>query len=383
MVVVFVITNLSVGGAETMLLKLLQKLDRERYKPTVISLVGVGEIGGRIKSLNIPVFALGMSRGVPNPLSFFRLVRVLKRIKPDVIHTWMYHADLLGGLSARMAGCARVVWCIRNGDLSKDKTSVLTRVVVRVCASLSKYIPSYIVSCSHRASEIHVSLGYPMQKMLVIPNGFDLERFVPDPQSRMDVRAELGLPPEAPLVGLIARFDPQKNHFGFVEAAGMVCAVLPQAHFVLAGEGVDCLNLELTDAIAAHGLQKHVHLLGRRNDMPRLMASLDVLASSSAYGEAFPNVLGEAMACGVPCVVTDVGDSSEIVGRAGIVVPRDNMVELADGLLAILRLSSEEKIAISREARNRVSENYEIGRVVKSYEALFDQVFSEIEKRGL
>lgn len=304
--IVFIITGLSTGGAEMMLLKVLERLDRQRFAPHVISLTTLGELAPHIAALGIPVDSVGMKPGLPSPSGFFRLVRLLKRLNPDVVHTWMYHADLLGGLAARLAGVSSIGWCIRNSNLDKDKTKLSTRAVVSLCASISKWVPSRILSCSEKARQVHVACGYAAEKMVVVPNGFDLSQFKPDLDARFRVRAELGLTDQTPLVGLIGRFDPQKNHAGFFEAAGVLHRRMPQVHFVLAGQGVDLSNAALMQTITQAGVLANTHLLGLRNDIPALMATLDVLASSS-YGEAFPNVLGEAMACGVPCAVTDVG----------------------------------------------------------------------------
>ncbi|BDB71963.1 glycosyl transferase [Comamonas thiooxydans] len=369
--IVLVITNLATGGAETMLLKLLQQIDRSRFTPTVISLIGLGEVGPKIQALNIPVHSLGMSRGVPNPLVVLRLAKLLRQLQPDVVHTWMYHADLLGGLAARLARCKRVIWGIHHSNLSKTENKRSTLWVVKACALLSHSVPTQIASCSQRAKEVHAAVGYAADKLHVIPNGFDLSRFVPDVAARASVRAELGLAADTPLVGLIARFDSQKNHFGFVEAAAQVHAQMPDVHFLLAGTGVDAANTALNSAIAVKGLQAHIHLLGRREDVPCLMASLDVLASSS-HGEAFPNVLGEAMACGVPCVVTDVGDSAEIVGDTGRVVAAGDMAGLARGLVDVLRLLPEKRTVLGEQARARIAAQYEIGYVARLYQAFYE-----------
>lgn len=372
-----IITNLATGGAETMLLKLLQQLDRNRFTPTVISLMGVGEIGPRISALGIPVHDLGMQRGVlPGPVVMWRLVQLLRKSKPDVVHTWMYHSDLLGGVAARLLGCKRVVWGIRHSNLSPAENKHTTLWVVKLCAALSKVVPTFILSCSHRASEVHAAVGYAANKLHVIPNGFDLHQFVPDSSARISVRSELGLSSDAPLVGLVARYDSQKNHVGFVEAAALLHARMPQVQFVLAGQNVDGSNTVLVDAIAQKGLQQHVHLLGRRSDIPRLMASFDVLASSS-HGEAFPNVLGEAMACGVPCVVTDVGDSAEIVGNTGRVVSAGDMASLANGLFDVLALPVVQRAALGEQARLRVAVEYDISHVAALYMAFYERVMAE------
>ena len=370
--IAFIITGLSTGGAEMMLLKLLEQLDRNRFSPQVISLTTLGEIGPRIAALGIPVEAIGMAPGLPDPLGFFRLVRRLRRIKPDVVHTWLYHADLLGGLAARLAGIPAIGWCIRNSNLDKDQTRLATRLVVRLCASLSSRVPAKILSCSEEARRIHVALGYAAEKMQVVPNGFDLARFKPDDAARSAVRAELGIADSTPLVGLIGRFDPQKNHAGFFAAANALQRRMPDAHFVLAGRGIEKDNAALMQSIDKAGVLVNTHLLGLRDDVPRLMAALDVLASSSSYGEAFPNVLGEAMACGVPCVVTDVGDSAYIVGDTGRVVAAGDMAAFAAALEDLLTLPLAEKAALGERARARVAEHFRIETVTRQYEDFYE-----------
>lgn len=374
--VVFIITGLSTGGAEMMLFKVLERLDRQRFVPHVISLTTLGELAPRIAALGVPVDAVGMKPGFPSPSGFFRLVQLLRNLNPDVVHTWMYHADLLGGLAARLAGVSPVGWCVRNSNLDKGKTKFSTRAVVRLCASISRWVPSRILLCSEKARQVHVGCGYTAEKMLVVPNGFDLSQFKPDPDARHRVRSELGISDQTPLVGLIGRFDPQKNHLGFFEAAAVLYRHMPQAHFVLAGQGVDSRNAALMQSIAQAGVLANTHLLGLRNDMPALMATLDVLVSSSSYGEAFPNVLGEAMACGVPCAVTDVGDSAYIVGDTGRVVASGNMVGLAQALADILQLPAAERLALGEAARNRVATHFEIGHITRQYEAFYADMVS-------
>ena len=369
--IVFIITGLSTGGAEMMLFKVMERLDRHRFAPHVISLTTLGELAPRIAALGIAVDAIGMKPGLPSPLGFLRLVRLIKRLKPDVVHTWMYHADLLGGLAARLAGVSAVAWCIRNSNLDKDKTKYSTRAVVGLCALISKWVPSRILSCSEKARQVHVGCGYAAWKMVVVPNGFDLSQFKPDSDARSRVRAELGITDQTPLVGLIGRFDPQKNHVGFFEAVGLLHRHMPHVHFVLAGQGVDVSNAALMQTVTQNGVLANTHLLGLRRDIPSLMAALDVLASSSSYGEAFPNVLGEAMACGVPCVVTDVGDSAYIVGDTGRVVATGDMAGLAHALAGILQLPTVERLALGAATRTRVATHFEIGHITRQYEAFY------------
>jgi glycosyltransferase involved in cell wall biosynthesis len=306
-------------------------------------------------------------------MAFIRLVRRLKALKPDVVHTWMYHADLLGGLAARLAGIGAIGWCIRHSNLDRDKTKASTRAVVAACARISGRVPDRILCCSEVARKIHADIGYAADKMVVVPNGFDLSHFQPDPRARAAVRSELNLAADTPLVGLIGRFNPQKNHAGFFQAAGLLHRRLPTVRFLLAGKGIDEGNGELVRAMESAGIRPVTHLLGLRSDISRLMAALDVLASSS-FGEAFPNVLGEAMACGVPCAVTDVGDSAYIVGDTGKVVLAEDMAGLAAAMESLLLLSPVERQALGLRARSRVAENFEIGQVVKRYEAFYEDL---------
>jgi glycosyltransferase involved in cell wall biosynthesis len=368
--IAFVITSLGTGGAETMLFKLIERLDRARFSPVVISLTTQGDFGPRLERIGVPVHSIGMRSGLPNPLEFLRLARRLSAIKPALVHTWMYHADLLGGLASRLAGVGPIVWGIRHSDLSREQNKRTTLALVRLCARLSSTLPARILSCSERARQIHVAANYAADKFTVIPNGFELDRFCPSDEARASVRQELELPPDAPLVGHIGRLHPQKNHTGLVAALSIVHRERPDVHFLLAGIGVEPGNRPFWRLVVDAGLAGCFHALGRRGDVPRLMASLDVLASSS-HGEAFPNVLGEAMSCEVPCVVTDVGDCREVVGNTGRVVAAGDMQGLAAHILDVLRFPPVQRTALGRCARERVASNYEIRDVVRRYEQFY------------
>lgn len=368
---VFIITGLGVGGAETMLLKLLERLDRQRFSPHVISLTTLGVVGPRVAALGIPVEAMHLRAGRPDPRAVVTLTRRIRALRADAVHTWMYHADLLGGLAARLAGVSALAWCVRHSNIARAHNKRSTWIVARSCALASRWIPRRIVFCSDAARRNHAAIGYADKKAQVLPNGFDLVRFRPDMASRAELRLELGLPADAPLVGLIGRTDPQKNHAGFVEAMGMLHRQRPQAHFVLAGEGATQENLQLAQWISQAGLQRACHLLGYRGDMPHIMAGLDVLVSSS-LGESFSNVLGEAMACGVPCAVTDVGDSAYIVGDTGRVVAPADAPALADATQSLLDLSLAQRMAQGNAARERVNQLFEIGEVVRHYERFYE-----------
>ena len=370
--VLFISNGLEAGGAEGMLLRLLQHFDRELLAPEVISLTGIGEVGEKIRELGIEVHELGMSRaGLQIPvLSFFRLRRMIKVINPKVVQTWQYHSDLLGGIAARLAGIKTVSWGIRNGELPPEHSKFSTQFVRRICSWLSYWLPKKILFNSREAQAVHAKVGYDERKFEVIPNGFDLHENTPNTETRATVRRELDLPEDTLLVGFIARIDPVKNHEGFLEAAVTIHAALPEVHFVMAGKNVGESNPKILRIIEDYKLSKCVHLLGHRNDIEKLMTGIDVHVSAS-HTEAFPNVIGEAMAGGTPSVATDVGDSAWIIGDTGKVVPRGNMQALAEGVTDLLMMPLEGRQALGRKARARIKEEFEIGKVAALYQHFF------------
>ena len=342
-----------------------------RFEPLVVSLTSRLDMSEAVAQTGVEVQSLGMDGPASLPRAFGQLVRLCRRYRPDVVSTWMYHADLVGGLAARLCRVPALAWNIRNGDLSAEHSRLSTRALVRLNARLSRRMPDAIICCSEAARRIHVGLGYDADRFVVIPNGFDLKDYVPDPAAAASVRTELSIPAGAPLIGLIARWDPQKNHRGFVEAAAQLRSRRPDVCFLLAGSGVGPDNAELRAWIERAGIAPAVRLLGYRTDMPRLNAALDVATSTSIYGEAFPNVLGEAMACGVPCVTTDVGDSAAIVADTGRVVPPADTAALVAAWQQLLGLSVEERLSLGQKARERIRLNFEIGAVRMRYEHVF------------
>lgn len=366
--VLHLITGLDTGGAETMLYKLVARSDRARFRHVVVSLTDAGPIGGKIVALGVPVYTLGMRRGRPSPLAAIRWLALLRRVAPDLVQTWLYHADLLGLLGATVVRLP-VVWNIRSSfHHGLDST------VTKVCARLSGF-PAAVVVNSEAGREIHAQLGYRPKQWQLIPNGFDLAQFAPDASAHEAVRRELDLPAAATLIGLVARFDPLKDHRTFLQAASILHGQDPEPHFLLVGQGVTPQNEALRRTIAAGGLLDQVHLLGERTDVPRLTAALDI-ASCSSYGESFPTVVGEAMACGVPCAVTTVGDTASIVGDTGRVVPTKDPHALAAAWRELLELGPEGRRALGRRARDRVETLFGLDRVVSRYEELYERLAS-------
>jgi glycosyltransferase involved in cell wall biosynthesis len=373
-----VITGLPHGGAQTMLANIVRHLDREEFEQSVISLTEVGPVGRALSEEGFSVRGLRMSRTAPNPLAMARLANWLKRDAPAIVQTWMYHADLVGGLAARAAGLRRIAWNIRQTDLDPLTSKKQTILVAKTCARLSPYVPRKIVCCSLASREVHAALGFDPARMVVIGNGVDTQKFSPCAESFQRLRAELGMEPTTPVVGLVARFHPQKDHSTFVAAAALVASRHPTARFVLVGEGVDTENRVIRAWIDATGFGSRFALLGLRSDLERLTPAMDVAVSSSSYGEGFSNVLIEAMACGVPCVATNVGDASAILADESCVVPTRDPQALADAINRILARSPSERRALSAAIRRRAVSEFSVSSSVFRYAEFYRRLAATV-----
>jgi glycosyltransferase involved in cell wall biosynthesis len=369
--ILHVITSLNVGGAQMHLYKTATRFHPGKVASLVVSLAPPGKIGKLMQEQKIPVMDLGMRRGRFNPLAWARLVRIIRGFKPHIVQTYLYHADLLGYLAARWAGIPHILWNLRQSRMDFSQYRATTLLTVRLCARLSRGVRRILVN-SYAGCKAHALLGYDPRRMQVVPNGFELTRFRPRPQSRQELRQELGLSPEARLVGMLARFDPQKDHENFLKAARLVSARLPETYFLLAGNGLTHDNPALARLLSANPLHPHrLKLLGERHDTPRLLAGLDVHVSSSAFGEGFANAIGEAMACGIPCVVTDVGDSALIVGETGLVVEPRQPQDLSRALEEALTWAPAERARRGVAARARIQQKFDIDAIVAALESLY------------
>ncbi|HSU67279.1 MAG TPA: glycosyltransferase [Tepidisphaeraceae bacterium] len=371
--VVHIINSFEHGGAEAMLCNLLLRTDRERFEPHVVSLIDDLRTAGPVRDAGIPLHVVGLKPGIPDPVKFVGLWRHLRRLKPDVVQTWMDHSNLIGGLAARFVRGARVVWGIHHSNHLPGLTKGTTLLTVDACAKLSRGVPSKIICCSEHARNLYAARGFANGKLIVIPNGFNTDLFRPDPDAPASIRAELGIAPDTLLIGLVARYDPFKDHANFVHAAGLLHKEFPHVHFLLCGNKIDPENAELMAQIQSAGVESVCHLLGPRRDVPKIHASLDILASSSV-SEAFPLTVGEAMACGTPCVATDVGDSALMIGDTGKIVPASNSPALAVGWAALLRMDASERVRLGTAARRRVRELFDLTSVTRRYEAVYHEL---------
>jgi glycosyltransferase involved in cell wall biosynthesis len=373
--VLHVVTGLGPGGAERTLATLVPRLGRSGWRSTVVTLGATGVFASTIAEADVEVVALGMPPGRPTVAGLAGLIRAVRRIRPSIVQGWMYH----GNLGASVAGAiarAPVFWNVRQSLGSPETERPATEIVIRLGARLSPSA-ARIVYNSIRAARQHESIGYADGGRAIVPNGFDTVAFRPDPCARDEIRRSLGIASDAPVAGCVARVHPVKDHAGLLEAFRRVRAVRPDARLVLIGAGTDRLPEGLELLAARAGGRDGVLGLGEREDLPRLVAAFD-LAVLASRAEAFPNALGEAMACGVPCVATAVGEVEALVGTTGRVVPPGRPDRLAEAWLAAIAEGPEAAGARSRAARLRIETRFDLDAAVESYDRLYSAALDRL-----
>jgi len=370
--VVHVIPGLGVGGAERMLIKLLGRAHDPTMVHRVVSLRAGGELRSEMEAVAGPIVEIGIDGSFPGPASAWKLRAEVRRLEPSLVVGWMYH----GNLAARFARQGRpMIWNIRQSIYGWRHFKPATTLTIRAGALLSRSAQA-IVYNSRTAAGQHAALGYADERALVLPNGFDVGRFTTTPRGRESARRLLEVPEGTTVIGMVARVHPFKGHDDFMRAAELVARKRDAVSFVLVGTG--------TEEYLAEWRRGHpearvdVRALGEVRDVSTVFPGIDLVVSSSVT-EGFPNAVGEAMACGIPCVVTDVGDCAFLVGDAGVVVPPSAPAALAEGVERLLALPSEERSKIGARARSRVEGEFDLPRIADRYFELYDRVLREWE----
>ena len=368
MKVLHVISGLNNGGAEGVLYRLCKHDNRCQH--IIISMMDEGKYGPLLKDIGIELHCLNMQQGRFSISGLWRLFKLISNNKPDVVQTWMCHADLMGGLVARFAGVKHVFWNVRHTILETGKSKRSTIRVIKVCAFISGWVPRKIVYCAHKAKAVHEAMGYKKGKAEIIANGFDFTQLSIDSLARATFRSELGLNDDVSLIGMVGRYDPMKDHVNLIKALCLVKKENYNFKLVLIGRDLNTKNQTLLNHIRDNRLTENVILLGQRTDIPTVMNGLDLHILSSSFGEAFPNVVAEAMACGTPCVVTDVGDAALIVGESGWIVPPKEPQSLANSIMQALQEKqiNQQAWLLRKEAcRNRIVDNFSMEKMIEGY----------------
>lgn len=372
--VLHIIAGLNNGGAEGVLYR-ITTADKENTHQ-VISLMDSGIYGTQLLAAGITIHTLGMPRGWMTLKGLFKLYQLIRTINPNVVQTWMYRADLIGGVVARLAGKRAVVWGVRASDAHSHTKNIASNLALWLGALLSKNIPARIIFASKAGERVHQGLGYPCTKSIVIPNGYNTAELIPDSVKRERLRTEWGCHREVVLIGMVGRWDPLKDHEVLIAALSHLKGLINQSwSCILIGPNMTDANVELVALLDRYCVANKVALGGPRSDITAVMNALDIHVLSSK-SEGFPNVVAEAMACGTPCVVTDVGDAKLIVGDTGWVVSPSDALALARALKkAIGEMGDTTKWQEKKETcRSRILEGYSLDRMVDAYNKVWMDV---------
>ena len=366
--IIYFITGLEVGGAEMMLLKLLKSYNRE-YNFVVVSLRDKGILGEKIEALDIPVIALNLSLNPLSLIRIFKLVLLLRSYCPDVFHSWMYHANLFSFFISIFFPHLKIYWGIRQTLYDLDKEKFLTSNIIY----LNRYFSSYcdqVIFNSKKSYKQHIDFGFSAQNSIYIPNGFDTESYSLKNITiqKLDKKAELSISSTASVVGMFARYHPMKGHEVLINSALKVLENYPETVFLFAGKG---LKFSKFKSLIPYKNKESFHFLGPRDDIPELLSILDISVNSSLWGEAFSNSIGEAMLMEVPLIVTDIGDSSFIVGNSAFVVKPNNVDELSLKIIKMLSLTPHERSEMGRKGRKRIIKNFSIKDISNQYKSLY------------
>ena len=377
MKILHIITGLGDGGAEHTLFKVC-KYDVSN-KHTVISLSTRGKYFSLLKKLGIKVYCLNMNYFSVH--KFFSLVKLVGSLNPDIVQTWLVHGDFLGSIAARLAGFKNIVWNVRYSKIHFGKAKLATIIIIKILAKLSYFIPKLIIFVSKKAEKIYKNAGYDNTKFLFIPNGYDLTNLKVNSLVSSHFIDKIKIKNHTPRIGYVARFDPLKDHLNLLKALSLIRLKDINFFCLLVGSNINNNSL-LNAEIKKLELNNHIKLMGPTKNVSKIMKWLDVHIQSSR-SEGFPNVIAEAMAVKTPCVVTDVGDSSYIVGKTGWVVPPDNSIKLATAIeKAIKEIRTKGWSKRCNRARVRIRDNFSMGKMVKSYNKGWFKVYNDNLKKN-
>lgn len=377
--ILFLARSLHRGGAERQLVVLAKGLAHQGHTVAVAVFFGGGVYEAELAEAGVRIIGLG-KKGRWDILAFLsRLVRLLRKERPTVLHSYLGVPNILSTVFKPLLPGTRIVWGVRASNVDLSRYDWLSRLAYWLECRLARFADC-IIANSHAGKRYAVENGFPEDKMAVIPNGIDTSYFRFDLEARQRVRSAWGVSENEILVGLAARLDPMKDHPTFLAAASRIARERHNVRFVCVGDGPAAYAEILKQQAAALGLTNQLIWAGARDDMPAVYSALDIVSSSSSYGEGFSNTIAEAMACGVPCVVTNVGDSAWIVGDTGVVVAPSDLGALTHGVLKLLTMPAEQRRALGGQARSRIVAEFSIDNLVQATENVLDDLGVSVKK---
>ena len=377
MKIIHIVTGLGDGGAEHTLFKICKHDIKNKH--IVISFKKYGKYFSLLNKLGIKAYCLNASFFSIH--KFFFLIKLLQSLKPDIVQTWLVHADFIGSIAARLAGIKKILWNVRYSNIEIDKSKLTTILIIKVLAKLSYIIPEIIVIVSKKAKKIYENKGYDKRKLKFIPNGYDLSNLKGNKDQKIDFHKKIKIKKRIPLIGYVARYDPLKDHLNLLNALSLIRLKGKDFFCILVGSNIN-KNKILINEIKKLKLNNCVRLLGPVKNVSKVMNLLDIHVQSSA-SEGFPNVVAEAMVHKTPCVVTNVGDSSYIVGKTGWVVPPNDSVKLAKAIeTAFNEIGTKNWNKKCNEARVRIKQKFSLSKMIKSYNKVWIKVFKKNDKKS-
>jgi glycosyltransferase involved in cell wall biosynthesis len=355
--VLHVIPALNIGGAEQALVSLVTAKRAQPFSQIVVTLLSGGALTDTIRNAGIKVLESSADSPITFPFSVLGMSRLIRKYRPVAIQSWLYYADLAAYWALKLSGrraATRLYWGVRSSDMDARRYRPELAWAIKACARRAA-APDAVIANSYAGREYHRRLGYAPRAFPVIPNGIDTERFKPNPAARALSRSQLGVPDDTPLVMHVARVDPMKDHASLIAVA----SALPEVQFVMAGTGTETLRGP-----------PNLRALGEQRFLSALYPAADLAISTSAFGEGFPNVVAEAMACGLPVVATDVGDSRRIVGDTGAIVSPRDVPAMINAVREFLHEPRTQRESRGQAARTRIAEHYSLGRTVAAFDAL-------------
>lgn len=371
MSILFLLRSLNVGGAERQLLLLASGLQQHGYSVKVVIFYAGSPLEQEAKALGVQIVDL-KRQGRWDLIPFFlRLVRFIKREQPEILHSYLQVPNIWSAFVKLVLPDTKVVWGIRASNIEWKDYGWQWQATDKA-ESLLANIPDWMICNSSAGLEHHVQKGYPRRKMSVVRNGIDTERFFPDRKLGRALRAMWGVQENQTLIGMVGRIDPVKDYPDFLQAAAWLAQERPEVRFVCVGGGPDALLGEYSDLAHSLHVQDVLIWAGEQTEMLQVYNALDLLVLSSV-SEGVSNVLGEAMACGIPCVATDVGDSAQLIGSVGELVPARDPEALKQGMLQLLKRIETDGTRLNTQARQWIMEQFSVAKLVsKTIEVLND-----------
>jgi len=369
--IVNIITTLDEGGAEATLFKLAKNSNNLNYKLTVISLMDIGKYGSLLKNKNVNVITLNMNRGKFSLRSFLKLYQIIKKINPDVVQTWLYHADFLGGIIAKLLRIKIIIWNIRTSEYYDKDASLKTKIIIKLNSILSHFIPNKIVYCSYRSINIHERIGYA-KKSYFIPNGYDLDLFREDIDEKKRLRIKYGIEEECFVIGFVSRFHPIKNHELLIDAVELITSKHKNIKCIFVGKNIKN-NKFLQEKIIEKKIENFFIFLDGMTDIYNFMNIYDLHILPSK-GEGFPNVIAETMSCGVINISTDVGDAPEILLNKDYIFEQNkqSLSDLIIHLKKLRKINIKQWEKLKKASIEKISNNYSLEKMCKKYYELWN-----------